>query len=133
MIIWCRLGTTRRSGGTCVIVGQVGISGSCELGDFVIVGGQVGIADHVRIGDGARLAARAGVVGVILPGGQDYGGMPAKPVREWAREMAAVTMLAKTRQEEDDDGQDSMREFRWTWSRSRSCCRIARRFCSSSG
>jgi len=77
-----------------VIAGHAGIAGSSEIGDFVIVGGQVGIADHVRIGDGARLAARAGVIG-YLPGGQDYGGMPAKPIREWARELAAVKMLAK--------------------------------------
>ncbi len=89
-----QIGHNTRIGRHCVIVGHVGISGSCEIGDFVIVGGQVGIADHVRIGDGARLAARAGVIG-YLPGGQDYGGMPAKPMREYAREMAAVKMLAR--------------------------------------
>ena len=89
-----QIGHNTKIGRHTVIVGHVGISGSCELGDFVIVGGQVGIADHVRIGDGARLAARSGVIG-YLPGGQDYGGMPAKPVKEWAREMAAVKMLAR--------------------------------------
>ncbi|HVU21093.1 MAG TPA: hypothetical protein VHE09_10205, partial [Rhizomicrobium sp.] len=78
-----------------VIVGHVGISGSCELGDFVVVGGQVGIADHVHIGDGARLAARTGVVPGTLAGGQDYGGMPAKPLREYARELATIKMLVK--------------------------------------
>jgi hypothetical protein len=30
-----------------------------------------------------------------LPGGQDYGGMPAKPVSQWRREMAAVVLLAR--------------------------------------
>jgi UDP-3-O-[3-hydroxymyristoyl] glucosamine N-acyltransferase len=90
-----QIGHNTRIGRHCVVVGHVGISGSCELGDFVVVGGQVGIADHVRIGDGARLAARAGVVPGNLPGGQDYGGMPAKPLKEWARELAAVSMLAK--------------------------------------
>jgi len=89
-----QVGHNTRIGRHTVIVGHVGISGSCELGDFVVVGGQVGIADHVRVGDGARLAARAGVVG-YLPGGQDYGGMPAKPMREYARELAAVKMLAR--------------------------------------
>jgi UDP-3-O-[3-hydroxymyristoyl] glucosamine N-acyltransferase len=89
-----QIGHNTRIGRHCVIVGHVGISGSCELGDFVVVGGQVGIADHAHIGDGARLAGRTGVVG-DLPGGQDYGGMPAKPIREWARELAAVSMLAK--------------------------------------
>jgi UDP-3-O-[3-hydroxymyristoyl] glucosamine N-acyltransferase len=89
-----QIGHNTRIGRHTVIVGHVGISGSCEIGDFVVVGGQVGIADHVRVGDGARLAARSGVVG-YLPGGQDYGGMPAKPVSQWRREMAAVAMLAK--------------------------------------
>jgi UDP-3-O-[3-hydroxymyristoyl] glucosamine N-acyltransferase len=89
-----QIGHNTRIGRHTVVVGHVGISGSCELGDFVVVGGQVGIADHVRVGDGARLAARAGVIG-YLPGGQDYGGMPAKPIREWARELAAVKMLAQ--------------------------------------
>jgi UDP-3-O-[3-hydroxymyristoyl] glucosamine N-acyltransferase len=89
-----QIGHNTRIGRHCVIVGHVGISGSCELGDFVIVGGQVGIADHSRIGDGARLAGRTGVIGE-LAGGQDYGGTPAKPMREWARELAAVSMLAK--------------------------------------
>jgi UDP-3-O-[3-hydroxymyristoyl] glucosamine N-acyltransferase len=89
-----QIGHNTRIGRHTVIVGHVGISGSCEIGDFVVVGGQVGIADHSRVGDGARLAGRAGVVG-YLPGGQDYGGMPAKPMREYARELAAVKMLAR--------------------------------------
>ena len=77
-----------------VIVSQVGISGSCDLGDFVVLGGQVGIADHTRIGDGARLAARTGVMS-SLEGGQDYGGIPAKPMKQWARELVAVSNLGK--------------------------------------
>jgi UDP-3-O-[3-hydroxymyristoyl] glucosamine N-acyltransferase len=90
-----QIGHNTRIGRHTVVVGHVGISGSCELGDFVVVGGQVGIADHVKVGDGARLAARSGVVPGFLPGGQDYGGMPAKPLREYARELAAVKMLAR--------------------------------------
>jgi len=79
-----------------IVVGQVGISGSCELGDFVILGGQVGLADHTHIGDGARIAARAATApGSEYAGGQDYGGQPAKPIREWIREIHALTNLAK--------------------------------------
>ena len=90
-----QIGHNTHIGRHTVIVGHVGISGSCEIGDFVVVGGQVGIADHVHIGDGARLAARTGVVPGTLAGGQDYGGMPAKPLREYARELAAIKMLVK--------------------------------------
>jgi UDP-3-O-[3-hydroxymyristoyl] glucosamine N-acyltransferase len=89
-----QVGHNTRIGRHTVIVGHVGISGSCEIGDFVVIGGQVGIADHASVGDGARLAARSGVVG-YLPGGQDYGGMPAKPVSQWRREMAVVALLGR--------------------------------------
>jgi UDP-3-O-[3-hydroxymyristoyl] glucosamine N-acyltransferase len=89
-----QIGHNTRIGRHTVIVGHVGIAGSCEIGDFVMLGGQVGIADHVKIGDGARFAARSGVIGV-LPGGQDYGGQPAIPVKDWLRQTAAVSMLGK--------------------------------------
>jgi len=96
-----QIGHNNRLGRHDMIVGQVGISGSCELGDFVVLGGQVGLADHVRIGHGARFAARAGVP----PGeydGQDWGGAPPVPVREWRRQLAAVALLAKRRKKKDD-------------------------------
>ena len=89
-----QIGHNTRIGRHGVIVSQVGISGSCELGDFVVLGGQVGVADHVSIGDGARLAGRTGVTS-SLEGGQDYGGIPAKPVKQWMREMVAVSNLVK--------------------------------------
>lgn len=90
-----QIGHNCRIGRHCVIVGQVGMSGSCELGDFVVLGGQVGLADHVKIGDGARLAARSAMAPGELPGGQDYGGAPAIPVRDWRRQMAAYAMLGR--------------------------------------
>jgi len=89
-----QIGHNTRLGRHCVIVAQVGISGSCELGDFVVLGGQVGVADHLTIGAGARLAARTGVTSSI-EGGMDYGGLPAKPVKQWARELVAVSNLVK--------------------------------------
>ncbi len=95
-----QIGHNCRIGRHCVIVGQVGISGSCELGDFVVLGGQVGLADHVKIGDGARLAARSAMAPGELPGGQDYGGVPAIPIRDWRRQMAAIAMLGRRRKRE---------------------------------
>ena len=91
-----QIGHNTHLGRHCVIVAQVGISGSCVVGDFVVMGGQVGIADHGRIGSGARLAARAATAPrVDLAGGHDYGGVPAKPAREWMREVYTVAKLAK--------------------------------------
>ena len=79
----------------CLIAGGVGIAGSAVLGDFVIIGGQTGVADHATVGSGVRIAGMAGVSG-DLPGGRDYGGIIARPARDWHKEMATLSKLAKT-------------------------------------
>jgi UDP-3-O-[3-hydroxymyristoyl] glucosamine N-acyltransferase len=49
-------------GKNCLIAGQVGISGSCKLGDGVVLAGQVGIADNIEIGVGAIVGAQSGIM-----------------------------------------------------------------------
>ena len=91
-----QIGHNAHLGRHCMIVGQVGIAGSVTLEDFVVAGGQAAISDHSRVGSGARLAGLTGVApGQVLEGGRDYGGVPAKPVREWIREVHAVAALIK--------------------------------------
>lgn len=90
-----QIGHNTHVGRHCIIVSQAGISGSCALGDFVVLGGQVGVADHAHIGDGARIAGKSGVTPGILPGGRDYGGIPARPAQDWRREVAALALLAR--------------------------------------
>jgi UDP-3-O-[3-hydroxymyristoyl] glucosamine N-acyltransferase len=98
-----QIGHNTHVGRHCMIVGQVGISGSCEIGDYVVLAGQVGVADHVKIGSGVRLAARAAMIpGTDLPAGRDYGGVPAKPVRDWMREMHTLEKLAKAPKQSGD-------------------------------
>lgn len=92
-----QIGHNTHLGRHCMIVSQVGISGSCQIGDFVVMGGQAGVADHAVIGDGARLAARSGVFPGTLDGGQDYGGVPARPVKQWLRELAMLSKFGKTK------------------------------------
>ena len=77
----------------CIIVAQVGISGSCMLGDHVMLGGQAAIADHIQVGEGAQIAAKSGVMHDV-PAGERWGGAPAKPIREFFREVAALRNLA---------------------------------------
>jgi UDP-3-O-[3-hydroxymyristoyl] glucosamine N-acyltransferase len=89
-----QIGHNTKIGRHCVLAGQAGVSGSAVLGDFVIVGGAVGISDHVTIGDRARIAGLSGVA-QDLEGGRDYGGIPARPIREWHRENALLAGLAK--------------------------------------
>lgn len=89
-----QIGHNVHIGRACVIVSQVGISGSTQLGDGVVIAGQTGVAGHLKIGSGAKVAAKAGVT-KDLAGGQDYGGFPAIPVREWRKQAAMLARMTK--------------------------------------
>ncbi|MBL8643530.1 MAG: UDP-3-O-(3-hydroxymyristoyl)glucosamine N-acyltransferase [Rhodospirillaceae bacterium] len=80
-------------GQACILVAQSGVAGSCTIGDGVIIGGQVGIADHVTIGAGAQIASQSGLMRDVAPG-EKVMGYPAKPVRQFFREVAALEKLA---------------------------------------
>ena len=88
-----QIGHNVRIGRCCVLAAHTGISGSSVVGDFVAMGGRVGLADHVTVGNGAQIAAAAGVMRDI-PAGEVHAGIPARPIREFMREVAALTRLA---------------------------------------
>ena len=81
-------------GRCCVIVAQVGISGSTVLEDFVRVGGQAGLAGHLRIGHGAEIGAQAGVMSDLDPGARVLGS-PAGPIRDFFQQIATLRKMAK--------------------------------------
>jgi UDP-3-O-[3-hydroxymyristoyl] glucosamine N-acyltransferase len=91
----------------CVIVAQTGISGSSTLEDFVALGARVGVTNHVTIGEGAQIAAISIVAGDVPPGSR-WGGTPAKPVKQWLREVKVLEQLAQDRRasEDRDEEQD---------------------------
>tara|TARA_R110000787_G_scaffold239367_7_gene345596 strand:- start:16095 stop:17111 length:1017 start_codon:yes stop_codon:yes gene_type:complete len=89
-----QIGHNVQLGQHCVIVSHVGISGSTTLGDFVVIGGQVGIAGHLKIGSGVQVAAQSGIMRDV-PAGAKIGGSPAKPMREWMREIATLERMSK--------------------------------------
>ena len=80
-----------------VIAAQTGLSGSAVIADSVVIGGQVGIADHVRIEAGAILGAQSGIPSkkVIRGKGIVFWGTPARPIREYLKELAVLARLAK--------------------------------------
>ncbi|HJR55670.1 MAG TPA: UDP-3-O-(3-hydroxymyristoyl)glucosamine N-acyltransferase [Rhizomicrobium sp.] len=99
-----QVGHNVRIGRNCFVISLVGIAGSAEIGNFVVLAGQAGVGDHSKIGDGARFAGRSGIPShATYEGGLDYGGMPAKPIREWVREMYALKMLLKRQKKEGHD------------------------------
>ncbi len=71
-------------GENCLVVAQVGISGSTTLGRNVVLGGQVGVADHVSLGDAVMVAAQSGIHS-DHPAGAVIGGSPALPQKQFAR------------------------------------------------
>jgi UDP-3-O-[3-hydroxymyristoyl] glucosamine N-acyltransferase len=89
-----QIGHNVRLGRGCVIVAQVGISGSTRCDDFVIVAGQAGITGHLHIGAGARIAAQSGVMRDIEAGGT-VGGSPAVAMQDWLRQSAVLGQLAR--------------------------------------
>jgi UDP-3-O-[3-hydroxymyristoyl] glucosamine N-acyltransferase len=86
-----------RVGKNVVIAAQTGISGSAVIEQNVIVAGQVGIADHVTIEEGAILGAQCGVPSnkTIRGKGILFWGTPARPIREYLKELAVLSRLAK--------------------------------------
>ncbi|HAE37279.1 MAG TPA: UDP-3-O-(3-hydroxymyristoyl)glucosamine N-acyltransferase [Candidatus Riflebacteria bacterium] len=79
-------------GKNCVIVAQVGISGSTILEDEVTLAGQVGTAGHVRVGKGSTVAARGVVTSDVAPG-SFVSGFPLKPHSEERKIMASLRKL----------------------------------------
>jgi UDP-3-O-[3-hydroxymyristoyl] glucosamine N-acyltransferase len=78
----------------CVIVANSGIGGSSTLGDYVVLGASVGLADNVTVGEGAQIAAASGVHRDV-PAGARWSGTPARPLRQWLREMKALARLSR--------------------------------------
>jgi UDP-3-O-[3-hydroxymyristoyl] glucosamine N-acyltransferase len=76
----------------CIVVAQVGISGSTELEDFVTIGGQAGLVGHIRIGRGAQIGAQSGVSKSVAAGATVFG-YPATPLAIFKRVHAYLQRL----------------------------------------
>ena len=88
-----QIGHNVQIGQGCIIVGQVGISGSTTLEPYVQIGGQAGLTGHLTIGKGAKIAAGSGVFRDV-PAGVTVCGAPAEPMKEFGRQMIALKKLA---------------------------------------
>lgn len=77
------------TGEDCVIVSQVGVSGSTRLGNRVTLAGQVGTVGHVTVADDVTVLGKGGITKDIREAGV-YAGMPLKPARLWRKAMARL-------------------------------------------
>jgi UDP-3-O-[3-hydroxymyristoyl] glucosamine N-acyltransferase len=98
------VGHNVRVGKNVVIAAQTGISGSSVIGDDAIVGGQVGIADHVEIGEKVILGAQAGIPSrkKIRGPGIVFWGTPARPIKDYLRELAALARLTRASKKKEE-------------------------------
>lgn len=82
-------------GHDCLIVAQVGLSGSTKLGDRVTLAGQVGVAGHLEIGENTVVGAQSGVT-KSLPPNVYVSGYPARPHSEERKIKVSLGKLPET-------------------------------------
>ncbi len=99
------LGHNVRVGHDVVIAALTGVSGSSTIGNNAIVGGQVGIGDHATIGDQVILGSGSGVLThkKVRGPGIVFWGRPARPLRQYLKELAALARLARASDEEEKE------------------------------
>jgi UDP-3-O-[3-hydroxymyristoyl] glucosamine N-acyltransferase len=90
----CQIGHNCTIGRHCVIVAHAAIGGTVTLEDYVALGGRVTIAPQTVIGEGAQIAAMSGLHGTVPPGAR-WAGVPARPAKQWMREVFILERLAK--------------------------------------
>jgi UDP-3-O-[3-hydroxymyristoyl] glucosamine N-acyltransferase len=91
------IGHNVRIGKNVVIAAQTGISGSAVIEDNVVIAGQVGIGEHAHVGEGVILGGQCGVPShkVIRGKGVVFWGTPARPLREYLKQLAVLARLGK--------------------------------------
>ena len=91
------IGHNCQIGEDVIIAAQTGLSGSITIEKNVVLGGQVGIGEHARIEEGVMIGGQGGVLpNKVLRGkGIAFWGTPAKPIREYLKQLATLARLAK--------------------------------------
>ncbi len=85
----CKLGK-----GT-ILTGQVGLSGSTILKEYVIMGGQSGTAGHLEIAPFSIIAARGGVTKTIVTSKMSWAGFPLMEHKTWLKLQSKIAKLLK--------------------------------------
>ncbi len=78
-----------------IIVGQVGLSGSTKLNEYVVMGGQSGTSGHLEIAPFTTIAARGGVTKSIVEPKKQWAGFPLMEHRVWLKLQSKIQKLLK--------------------------------------
>lgn len=91
------IGHNCQLGENVVLAAQTGLSGSIVVENNVVAGGQVGIGESARIEEGVMLGGQAGVLPhkVVRGNGVAFWGTPARPLREYLKQLAALALFTK--------------------------------------
>lgn len=92
------IGHNCRIGRHVVIAAQTGLAGGVTVGDFAVIGGQVGVGDKARIEARAVVGSGAGILtSKIVRAGEPVWGTPARPLKQYLNQLAALARLGKRR------------------------------------
>ena len=78
-----------------ILTGQVGLSGSTTLHEYVIMGGQSATAGHLEIAPFTTIAARGGVTKSIKTPKKQWAGFPLFEHRQWLKLQGKIAKLLK--------------------------------------
>lgn len=79
----------------CILVSQVGLSGSTTLHPYVVMGGQSATAGHLEIAPFTTIAARGGVTKTIHEPKKSWAGFPLFEHRQWLKLQGKISNLLK--------------------------------------
>jgi len=77
----------------CLLVSQVGISGSTKIGSHSVFAGQAAAAGHLELGDRTMVGARGAAMKSFPEEGNVLAGFPARPQKDWMRSQAALARI----------------------------------------
>ncbi len=78
-----------------ILTGQVGLSGSTILHEYVIMGGQSATAGHLEVAPFTTIAARGGVTKSIVEPKKQWAGFPLFEHRQWLKLQGRISKLLK--------------------------------------
>lgn len=89
-----QIGHNTQLGRGVILCGQAGTGGSSKAGDFAVFGGKSALGPHCEVGKFTKVAG-GGMVTKNWGESLELAGHPARPLKEWLKNLANVNKLAK--------------------------------------